>query len=512
MGIDDRDARRRAGRPALDAEGRGLGALAADGGARVALQDAPGPARAEPAPPAARAAGIGQEFIGLDPHREAHLDDLHGRVHGVGDAARDRADAVPVRPRAEAALDRLVADIVLVGAVVGAAERQHGRGALGAGHHPVRDDRRERAEHHVADAVRHLVIGIDHRGRILRVHHRALGREHLYGAPGAGIGRHDAGRIHRHLEAGEHARGGDRERRVHRAGHLRIGALEIHCHAVAFLDDAQPDVEGLVAVRAGRHDAVPVAEILERALPVRNLAEQRAHHRLGIVHHLLHDALEGLGPVFAGERGQPLAGPPVGRDLGAQVAAALGRGSDIGEDHVLHIAVDRPAPVDAHRRQAQPLAIDVRHRAVASRRGAADIRPVGAHAAEAEQRAVHKGGRDDVHVRQVRAAEIGVVVDEHVAGFDILPGPHHRAHRIGHRTQVDRQVRALGHHIAPVVEDAAGIVPRHLEDRRIGGLGEHHLHLLGDRIEAVLDDLEGGGVGLHDGRMGGHVTHSSSSG
>ena len=125
-----------------------------------------------------------------------------------------------------------------------------------------------------------------------------------------------------------------------------------------------------------------------------------------------------VGAVAFGERGEAGLGAAVGGDLGAQIAPALVRRADIGEDDRLDIRVGLAVAIEPHRRQAQPLAVDLGHGAVAARRGAADIRPMRPHAAEPEQKLAEKARRDDIDVGQVRAAVIRVVVDEHVAGFD----------------------------------------------------------------------------------------------
>ena len=53
-----------------------------------------------------------------------------------------------------------------------------------------------------------------------------------------------------------------------------------------------------------------------------------------------------------------------------------------------------------------------------------------------------------VHVGQMAAAEIGIVVDEHVAVVHVgRKRRDHGAHRIGHRAEVDRQVGPLRHHL-----------------------------------------------------------------
>ena len=161
--------------------------------------------------------------------------------------------------------------------------------------------------------------------------------------------------------------------------------------------------------------------------------------------------------------------------------------------------------IQPYRRQAQALAVDLRHRAVAAGCGAADVRPVRAHAAEAEQPAVVEGRRDDVHVRQMRAALIRIVVDEHVARADIGERLHDRAHRVRHGAEMDRQIGALRHHVAPYVEDTAGVVAGHFQQRRIRRLGQDDLHLLRRTGERVLHHLETGRVGLQSGHV--HTCH-----
>ena len=89
---------------------------------------------------------------------------------------------------------------------------------------------------------------------------------------------------------------------------------------------------------------------------------------------------------------------------------------------------------------------------------------MGAQTGVTEQPAVVEGGPDDVHVGEVAAAEIGIVVEEDVAVVHVRR--EHRddgANRIGHRPQVDRQIRSLRHHRAISIEHAAGIIARRLQ-------------------------------------------------
>ena len=115
-------------------------------------------------------------------------------------------------------------------------------------------------------------------------------------------------------------------------------------------------------------------------------SDQRgAHQPLRIVHDLRHVADELVGAVAAGQRLQPFGRAQRGGELGAEVALALIGRADVGENHLLEVGVERAAADQPQRRQAQPLAIDLGHRAVAAGRGGADVRPVRAQAGVAEQ-------------------------------------------------------------------------------------------------------------------------------
>jgi len=89
---------------------------------------------------------------------------------------------------------------------------------------------------------------------------------------------------------------------------------------------------------------------------------------------------------------------------------------------------------------------------------------MGAQTGVTEQSAAVEGGPDDVHVGQVAAAEIGVVVQEDVALVHVrCEHGDDGANRIGHRPQVDGQIRPLRHHGAVSVEHTAGIIARRLQ-------------------------------------------------
>ena len=345
--------------------------------------------------------------------------------------------------------------------------------------------------------MRHLVVGIDDRGGFLSVHHAALGRRDGDRPPAAGIGRDQAIGIDDHLQRGIDAGGGDAERGVHRPRHGAVRACEIRGDVIAGLGQCEADGESLPG------HAIAVDDVRKPALPIGHAAQRLAHHHFGIVEHGAHDPQQLRRAVFLGQPHHALHAAPVGRDLRAHIAQPLRRRADIGEDDRFHIRVRLAVAIEPHRRQAQPLAVDLGDRAVAAGRGAADIGPMRAHAAEAQQLAAMEGGHHDVHIGQVRAAAIGVVVDEDVAFGHIGEGSGDAADGIGHGAQMDRQIRPLRHHLPGGVEQAAGIIPGHLQQRRIGGFGEDDLHLLGGRDQGVLHHLEAGGVdagkriGLH---------------
>src|SRR6516162_11134874 len=95
------------------------------------------------------------------------------------------------------------------------------------------------------------------------------------------------------------------------------------------------------------------------------------------------------------------------------------------------------------------------------------------------------------------AAEIGIVVDEDIAGVHVrCETSDNGADGIGHRAEVNGQVGSLRDYLAPSVKDTARIIAGRFQKGRIRSFGEYNPHLFGDFIETVFDDLEGGRIGL----------------
>ena len=95
---------------------------------------------------------------------------------------------------------------------------------------------------------------------------------------------------------------------------------------------------------------------------------------------------------------------------------------------------------------------------------------------------------DHGHVGQVSAAVIGVVEGDHVARLQrSLPQPKHGPHAFAHRTEMDRDVRGVGHQPALGVEDGARKIQPLLDVDAERGVLQHRAHLLGDIHEQVVE-------------------------
>ena len=108
-----------------------------------------------------------------------------------------------------------------------------------------------------------------------------------------------------------------------------------------------------------------------------------------------------------------------------------------------------------------------------------------------EDPAVLEHRRDHRDIGQMRAAVVRGVQHVHVAGLDaprVLPD--HRLDRLAHRAEMHRHVRRVGDQVAAAVEDGAGEVEPLLDVHRVRGVLQPQPHLLGDRHEEVVEDLQ----------------------
>ena len=110
-----------------------------------------------------------------------------------------------------------------------------------------------------------------------------------------------------------------------------------------------------------------------------------------------------------------------------------------------------------------------------------------------------RGGEDrcdDCDVRDVGAAMVRIVEDVDVAAADVRVALDHHLDRLAHGAEVDRHVRGVGDQAALGVEDRAGEVQPLLDVDRVRGGLQAHAHLLGDRHEQVVEDLQQHRIGL----------------
>jgi len=100
-------------------------------------------------------------------------------------------------------------------------------------------------------------------------------------------------------------------------------------------------------------------------------------------------------------------------------------------------------------------------------------------------------------VGQMGAAVVGCV-----DGIDIAGRDHARIlandglDRAVHGAEMHRHMRRVGDQRAGSVEERAGEVEPFLDVDRIGGVLQRHPHLLGDRHEEIVEDLEHHRIGL----------------
>ena len=72
----------------------------------------------------------------------------------------------------------------------------------------------------------------------------------------------------------------------------------------------------------------------------------------------------------------------------------------------------------------------------------------------------------------------------------------HSTDALAHGSQVDRHVRGVGDEVPVRIENGAGEVESFLDVHRVGGLLKGRAHLLGNRHEEVIEDLEHHRVGF----------------
>ena len=178
---------------------------------------------------------------------------------------------------------------------------------------------------------------------------------------------------------------------------------------------------------------------------------------------------------------------------GVEVPEPFFRHPHVREQDLHRRPVRVPALDELHRRDADPLLVDLRRRA-RHRAGdrAAHVRPVLAHRREEHPDAIVEDRIDQRNVVQVGAAEVRIVGDHDVARRKIGAEPlQRRLHRPGQRDDVRADVLGLRHDLATGIEQPAREVARLVDGHRARGTEHRGAHLAHDGNEALGDDFEG---------------------
>ena len=177
-----------------------------------------------------------------------------------------------------------------------------------------------------------------------------------------------------------------------------------------------------------------------------------------------------------------------------QVAVGDPRRADVRHDDVPD-GVDVPAALDdLQRRDPQALLEDLGGVAgEPARHLAADLRHVPDAGGEGDELVAGEHRLDDAVLREVAAAPERVVVEDHVAGVEVLLADleDRPLDDVDDGAEVRGAELRLGDHLAAVVEDRAREVQALVEEGRVGRVPHRDAHLAGGRDEVVVDDLEG---------------------
>ena len=111
---------------------------------------------------------------------------------------------------------------------------------------------------------------------------------------------------------------------------------------------------------------------------------------------------------------------------------------------------------------------------------------------EGDQLVVVEDRLDHAVLRKVAAAAERVVVEDDVAGPEVLPADleDRPLDDVDDRAEMGRAELGLRDHLALVVEDRAREVEPFVEERRVRRVAHRDAHLASGRDEVVVDDLE----------------------
>jgi hypothetical protein len=183
---------------------------------------------------------------------------------------------------------------------------------------------------------------------------------------------------------------------------------------------------------------------------------------------------QGVGAVLCHQRFDPLRPETVRRRLRAEVAGDLTGAAEVRADHREEVPVDLAVLHEPHRRDDQPLLVDLARHPDAPRGAAPHVDVVRDVRHVAEERSLVEDGSDQGDVVQVHAAQVRVVDEDAVARGEVI-GPVGRdgsRHDVGQRAQVRRLGEGLGDRAQVAVEERAGEIAAGLDVRGVRGAAE----------------------------------------
>ncbi len=101
---------------------------------------------------------------------------------------------------------------------------------------------------------------------------------------------------------------------------------------------------------------------------------------------------------------------------------------------------------------------------------------------KALSRSSAKQRRNQGHIRQVGAAQEGIVEYDHITGPPLNPR-HNPLHGVGHAAKMHRDVSGLGAEPALRIEYRTGEIEPVADIRRKGRIAQHRAHLVAHRLQ-----------------------------
>ena len=239
---------------------------------------------------------------------------------------------------------------------------------------------------------------------------------------------------------------------------------------------------------------VIIDAVLEFVCPVGDAANHGPHAVLGAIEQLFERLLEALIADLLGKTLHACRADLKRGELRLQVAPEDFRLADVLQDDVSYRPVELAAFDELYGRDTQALLKNLyRARAVAARRGAADIEMVAQRSDKADALPVLEDRLEGNDVRKMLTATIGIVGDDNVVRSPIVrwnvPGENF-GEKIAHGIEVARDARGLRNVPAVAVEYRGGVIEQLPHDCRATGAPDRDVHLRGRGRQCVVDDLE----------------------